>query len=35
MTRGLLTLEDAEITLERIVQFLAAGFRAPASGSPE
>ena len=29
MTEGLLSLDDAEITLERIVLFLAAGFRAP------
>jgi AcrR family transcriptional regulator len=36
MTEGLLSLEDAEITLERIVQFLAAGFRASSTTrSPE
>ena len=35
MTEGLLSLEDAEITLERIVQFLAAGFRASTTRSPE
>jgi AcrR family transcriptional regulator len=35
LTEGLLSSDDAEITLERIVQFLAAGFRAPATRSPE
>jgi AcrR family transcriptional regulator len=35
MTEGLLRPEDADITLDRIVQFLAAGFRAPASRSHE